>query len=66
MNTNILISAVGLFAVVFLVAVYIRTFGLTGPTYSGAINADMDSTGRSLRQRLDQSEASSSWNGIIY
>ncbi len=66
MNVNIIISMVGLFAIALLAATYFRTFGLSGPVFKGEINNNFDAGGRNLRQRLDQSEASSSWKGIIY
>lgn len=66
MNPTILIGIAGVLGVAILAALYLKTFGASMPTTAGnAINDGTDATGRTLRQRLDGSEASSVWHGII-
>ncbi len=59
MNSNILISVPALLAIAGLVGLYLRTFGLSRPAPTApAIDGTADASGRTLRQRLDGSEAS--------
>ena len=58
MNSNILISVPALLAIGLLVVLYVRTFKLSRPATAPATDGNADATGRTLRQRLDQSEAS--------
>lgn len=59
MNSNVLISVPALFAIGGLVVLYFRTFGLSHPAETApAVDGSADASGRTLRQRLDGSEAS--------
>ena len=58
-NSHILFCVPALLAIAGLVGLYLRTFGLSraAPT-APAIDGTADASGRTLRQRLDGSEAS--------
>ena len=59
MNSNVLISVPALLAIGGLVVLYLRTFGLSrAAAIAPAIDGSTDASGRKLRQRLDESEAS--------
>lgn len=59
MNANILIGVPALLVIGGLVVLYRRTFGGSGyKPAARAIDGRADASGRTLQQRLDQSEAS--------
>ena len=63
MNSNIIFSMVVVFGIAALVALYVKTFIVDRGTPSQRRVAP-DGTGRGIRQRLDESEASTK-KGIL-
>ena len=59
MNPDIVITIPAVLAVAMLVVLYVRTFGRSRKVAKPvAIAGEPDASGRTLQQRLDQSEAS--------